>query len=109
MPCALGDPGLKYHEGKYEEAGDKRRRRTQSRRWHRTPVLLPGESHGRRSLGGCGPWGREESDTTERLHLHFSPSCTGEGTGTPLQRSCPENPRTAGGLPSMGSLRVGHD
>ena len=32
-----------------------------------TPVLLPGKSHGRRSLVGCRPWGREESDTTERL------------------------------------------
>ena len=36
-----------------------------------TPVLLPGKSHGRRSLVGCSPWGREESDTTERLHFHI--------------------------------------
>ena len=28
------------------------------RQWHPTPVLLPGKSHGRRSLGGCSPWGR---------------------------------------------------
>ena len=35
--------------------------------WHPTPVLLPGKSRGRRSLVGCSPWGREESDTTERL------------------------------------------
>ena len=35
------------------------------RQWHPTPVLLPGESHGRRSLVGCSPWGREELDTTE--------------------------------------------
>ena len=33
--------------------------------WHPTPVLLPGKSHGWRSLGGCSPWGRTESDTTE--------------------------------------------
>ena len=33
--------------------------------WHPTPVLLPGKSHGQRSLVGCGPWGREESDMTE--------------------------------------------
>ena len=33
--------------------------------WHPTPVLLPGKSHGRRSLVGCSPWSREESDTTE--------------------------------------------
>ena len=49
------------------------------RRWHPTPVLLPGKSHGRRSLEGCSPWGREESDMTERLHFHFSVSCIGEG------------------------------
>ena len=50
-------------------------------------------------------------DTTERLHFHFSLSCTGEGNGNPLQCSCLENPRDGepGGLPSMGSHRVGHD
>ena len=42
------------------------------RQWHPTPVLLPGKSHGWRSLVGCSPWDREESDTTERLHFHFS-------------------------------------
>ena len=63
------------------------------RRWHPTPVLLPGKSHGWRSLVGCSPWGREESDTTERLHFHFSLSCIGEGNGNPLQCSCLENPR----------------
>ena len=66
------------------------------RRWHPIPVLLPEKSHGWRSLVGCSPWGREESDTTERLHFHFSPSCTGEGNGNPLQCSCPENPRDRG-------------
>ena len=65
-------------------------------RWHPTPVLLPGKSHGRRSLVGCSPWGRYESDMTERLHFHFSPSCTGEGNGNPLQCSCLENPRDRG-------------
>ena len=38
-----------------------------------------------RSLVGCSPWGREESDTTERLHFHFSLSCIGEGNGNPLR------------------------
>ena len=66
------------------------------RQWHPTPVLLPGKSHGRRSLVGCSPWGREESDTTERLHFYFSLSCTGEGNGNPLQCSCLENPRDRG-------------
>ena len=37
--------------------------------------------------------GSLESDMTERLHLNFSLSCTGEGNGNPLQRSCLENPR----------------
>ena len=66
---------------------------TWRRQWHPTPVLLPGKSHGWRSLVGCSPWGCEESDTTERLHFHFSLSCTGEGNGNPLQCSCLENPR----------------
>ena len=64
--------------------------------WHPTPVLLPGNSHGRRGLAGCSPWGHEESDMTERLHFHFSLSCIGEGNGHPLQRSCLENPRDGG-------------
>ena len=72
------------------------------RQWHPTPVLLPGEFHGRRGLVGCSPWGREESDMTERLHFHFSLLCTGEGNGNPLQCSCLENPR-------MGSHRVRHN
>jgi len=66
------------------------------RRWHPTPVLLPGKSHERRSLVGCSPWGCEESDTTERLHFDFSLSCIGEGNGNPLQCSCLENPRDGG-------------
>ena len=66
------------------------------RRWHPTPVLLPGKPHGQRSLVGCSPWGHEESDTTERLHFHFPLSCTGEGNGNPLQCSCLENPRGGG-------------
>ena len=68
-----------------------------------TPVLLPGQSHGWRSLVGCSPWGHEGSDMTERLHFHFSLSHSSvlawriPGTVVP------------GGLPSMGSHRVGHD
>ena len=64
--------------------------------WHPTPVLLPGKSHGQRSLVGCSPWGHTESDTTERLHFGFSLSCTGEGHGNPLQCSCLEDPRDRG-------------
>ena len=67
----------------------------QRRQWHPTPVLLPGKSHGWRSLVGCSLWGRQESDTTEWLHFHFSPSCI-EGNGNPIQGSCLENPRDGG-------------
>ena len=66
------------------------------RQWHPTPALLPGKSHGWRSLVGCRPCGRWESDTTERLHFHFSLACIGEGNGNPLQCSCLENPRDRG-------------
>ena len=40
-------------------------------KWQPTPVLLPGKSHGWRSLAGYSPWGRKESDMTEWLHFHF--------------------------------------
>ena len=66
------------------------------RQWQPTPVLLPGKSHGRRSLVGCSPWGHKESDMTKRLHFHFSLSCTGEGNGNPRQCSCLKNPRDGG-------------
>ena len=69
---------------------------TWRRQWQPTPVLLPGKSHGRRSLVGCNPRGREESDTTERLPFHFSLSCIGEGNVNPLQCTCLENPRDGG-------------
>ena len=79
------------------------------RQWHPTLVLLPGKPHRQRSLVGCSPWGRWESDTTERLHFHFHAlekemashssvlAWRIPGTGEP------------GGLPSMGSHRVRHD
>ena len=53
--------------------------------------------------------GSLESDTTERLHFHFSLSCIGEGNGNPLQHSCLENLKDGGGcgLPFMGSRRAG--
>ena len=57
---------------------------------------VSGKSNGQRSLVGCSSWGREELDTTEHLHFHFSLSCIGEGNGNPLQCSCLENPRDGG-------------
>ena len=47
-------------------------RKLRRRQWHPTPVLLPGKSHGW-SLVGCSPWGRKESDKTERLHFTSLP------------------------------------
>ena len=41
-----------------------------------TPVFLPGESHGQRSLASCSPWGRKESDMTEQLSMHTWPGCS---------------------------------
>ena len=64
--------------------------------WHPTPILLPGKFHGRRSLVGWGPYGREELDATELLRFHFSLSHIGEGNGNPLQCSCLENARDGG-------------
>ena len=72
------------------------------RQWHPTPVLLPVKSHGWRSLVGCSPWGQEESDTTERLHFHFSLLCIGEGNAT-------HSSVLAWRIPGMGWRRVGHD
>ena len=66
---------------------DKAKFRRQS---HPTPVLLPGKSHGWRSLVGCSPWGHEELDMTEQFHFHFALSCIGGGDGNPFQYSCLE-------------------
>ena len=41
------------------------------RKWQPTPVFLPGEYHGQRSLAGYSPWGCKESDTTEWLNTHI--------------------------------------
>ena len=81
------------------------------RQWHPTPVLLPGNSHGQRSLVGCSPWGRKSwTQLSEFTFTFYFPALEKEmathssvlawripGTGQP------------GGLPSMGSNRVGHD
>ena len=83
----------------------------QRRQWHPTPILLPGESHGQRSLVGCSPWGREESDMTERLHFHFSLHALEKEMATHSSVLAWRILGTAepGELPSMGSHRVGHD
>ena len=60
------------------------------RKWQPTPVFLPGESHGQRSLVGYSPRGRKESDTTERLHFHFIPLLS-QNISMPKGRACTTN------------------
>ena len=81
------------------------------RQWHPTPVLLPGKSHGQRSLVGCRPWGHEESDTTEWLHFHFHFHVLEKEMATHSSVLAWRIPGMGepGGPPSMGSHRVGHD
>ena len=109
------------------------------RKWQPTPVFLPGESHGRRSLVGYRPLGHKESDTTEWLHslkpplydsFGFPGGASGKRTRLPMQETWvwslrwedPLKKKMAthssilawkipctGGLQSVGSQRVGHD
>ena len=81
------------------------------RQWQTTPVLLPGKSHGWKSLVGYSPWGRKESDTTERLHFHFHFHALEKEMATHSGVLAWRIPGMGepGGLPSMGSHRVGHD
>ena len=76
---------------------------------HPTPVLLPGKSHGRRSMVGCSPWGLEESDTAERLHFHFYALEKEMATRSSVLAWRVPGTAEPGGLPSMGSHRDGHD
>ena len=64
-----------------------------------------------RSLVGFSPWGREESDMTERLHFHFHFHALQKEIATHSSVLAWRIPGTGepGGLPSMGSHRVGHD
>ena len=52
------------------------------RKWQPTPVLLPGESNGQRSLAGCSSWGHKESDTTEQLNTNTNPNLEPYGKRT---------------------------
>ena len=81
------------------------------RQWHPTPVLLPGKSHGWRSLVDCSPWGRKESDMTERLHFDFHFHALEKEMATHSSVLAWRIPGTGepGGLPCMGSHRVRHN
>ena len=79
------------------------------RQWQPTPVLLPGKSHGWTSLVGCSPWGHKELDKTERLHFHFSELEKEMATHSSVLAWRIPGAAEPGGLPSMGSQRIGHD
>ena len=81
----------------------------QRRQWHPTPVLLPGKSHGWRSLVGRSPCGRKESDKTQRLHFHFPALEKAMATHSSVLAWRIPGTGEPRGLPSMGSHRVGHD
>ena len=83
----------------------------QRRQWQPTLVLLPGKSHGRRSLVGCSPWGREGriqlSDFTFTFHFHaLEKEMTTHSSVLAWRIPGMGEP---GGPPSMGSHRVGLD
>ena len=74
-----------------------------------TPVLLPRKSHGQRSLEDCSAWGRWWSDTTEQLHFHFHALEKEMATHSSVLTWRIPGTGEPGGLPPMGSHRVGHD
>ena len=57
-----------------------------SKGWQPTPVLLPGQSHGQRSLAGHSLWGHKESDMTERLHFFTFLSVNAQPLGPPWRK-----------------------
>ena len=65
-----------------------------------TPALLPGNSHGQRSLVGCSPWGRKQSDTTERLHFRDTRGFPGDS----MVKNLPANPRATRDVGSLFGL-----
>ena len=77
------------------------------RQWQPTPVLLPGKSHGQRSLVGCSPWGCEELDTTKRLHFHALEKEMATHSSVLAWRI--PGMAEPGGLLFMGLHRVRHD
>ena len=81
------------------------------RQWHPTPVLLPGKSHGQRSLVGCSPWGCKESDMVSDFTFTFHFHVLEKEMATHSSVLAWRIPGTGqpSGLPSMGSHRVGHD
>ena len=77
------------------------------RQWHPTLVLLPGKSHGRRSLEGCSPWSSWLSDFT--FTFHFQALEKEMATHSSVLAWRIPGMGEPGGLPSMGLHRVGHN
>ena len=103
-----GHPSLRAGEKKWA----KRKKLSVAKRWHPTPVLLPGKSHGRRSLVGCGVHRVAESWTrlsyfTLTFHFHALEKEMATHSSVVAWRIL--GTAEPGGLPSMGSHRVGHD
>ena len=112
--CHVRIPGEKNGRRKHEVGGTKKYgnfynniTNHRRRQWHPTPVLLPGKAHGQKSLVGCSPWGRWGSDTTEQLHFHALEKEMATHSSVLAWRI--PGMGEPGGLPSMGSHRVGHD
>ena len=82
------------------------------RKWQRTPVFLPGKSHGRRSLAGDGPWGGKESDTTWRLnnkqHMTLGSMLTSPGVSPSTRGSRQRTLLIQARLPSRSLCRFNH-
>ena len=66
------------------------------KKWQPTPVFLPGESHGQRSLGGYSPWPHKESDTTEWLSLSFTDDSDHLWRPREVRRLAPPHPGNEG-------------
>ena len=83
---------------------------TLRRQWQPTPVLLPGKSHGWRSMVGCSPWGhRVRHDWETSLSLFTFMHWRRKRPTTPVFSPGESQGWEPGGLPSMGLYRVGHD
>ena len=77
------------------------------RKWQSTPVFLPGESHGQRSLAGCSAWGRKEADMTDRLTLSLYFFNTIKCTHIPTSSIfSPCKTETTSHFPSLQSLTI---
>ena len=93
---------LPVHTNNYARLGEHFWRR----QWHPTPVLLPGKSHGQRSLVGWSPWGRVRHNWMTSLSLFTFMHWRRKWQPTPVFLPGESQGR---GLPSMGPHRVGHD